>query len=111
MFEGFEKKVETVGIATAEKLNFTKLTDHIGETIQIYGFFISTKGKYGDQVSVVTSPESAVTLPKRYVDIFRALTVEEIIAITRGKVKLANIRPVSTKMGNSTEFDIVCEGE
>ena len=110
MFESFAKKTNTVGISTADKLNFSKLSEHVGESVKIYGFFISTKGKYGDQVSVVTSPETAITLPKRYVEAFRGLSEDEVIAITSGKVTLVNIRSCETKLGDSTEFDIVCEG-
>lgn len=105
MFESFERK-STIGIEIVEKLNFSKLAEHIGESVKIYGFFITTKSKYGDSVAVVTSPETAITLPKRYVDIFRNLSDEEIEAITSGKVTLANIREKETRQGMTTTFDI-----
>lgn len=108
MFESFKKK-NTIGIATADELKFSKLAEHVGESLKIYGYFINDGGKYGKSVAVVINPENAVNLPKRYVEIFESLTDAEIDAITAGKVTLANIRSVETKKGDTSEFDLVCE--
>ena len=108
MFESFKKR-NTIGIATADELKFSKLAEHVGESLKIYGYFINDGGKYGKSVAVVINPENAVNLPKRYVEIFEGLTDAEIDAITAGKVTLANIRSVETKKGDTTEFDLVCE--
>lgn len=106
MFESFAKKTSTVGIETIDNLKFTKLAEHVGEELKIYGYFFNSKGKYGESVTVITSPETAVNLPKRYVDDFKALTDEEIEAITSGRVTLVNIQSIETKSGDSTAFDI-----
>ena len=108
MFESFKKK-NTIGIATVDELKFSKLAEHVGESLKIYGYFINDGGKYGKSVAVIINPENAVNLPKRYVEIFENLTDEEIDAITAGKVILANIRTVETKKGDTAEFDLVVE--
>lgn len=109
MFESFKTK-STIAFALADTLSFTKLADHVGESITIYGFFFNEKGKYGTQVNVVTSPENAITLPNRFVEKFRGLSDEEITAITEGKVTLSNIREHETTKGMSTTFDIELNG-
>lgn len=109
MFESFKRK-NTIGIETVDDLKFSKLAEHVGESLKIYGYFINDSGKYGKSVACIINPENAVNLPKRYVDIFENLTDEEVDAITSGKVTLANIRSVETKKGNTTEFDLIYEG-
>lgn len=109
MFESFAKKTNTVGIETVEKLTFTKLAEHVGEDLKIWGFFFNASGKYGESVTVITSPETGVNLPKRYVALFKELTDEEIKAITSGRVTLVNIQTIETKSGDSTAFDIKVE--
>ena len=106
MFESFAKKTNTVGIETTDNLTFTKLAEHIGEELKIWGYFFNSSGKYGESVTVITSPETGVNLPKRYVQKFKELTDEEITAITSGRVTLVNIQSIETKSGDSTAFDI-----
>lgn len=110
MFEAFAKKANTVGIETVDNLKFTKLAEHIGEELKIWGFFFNSSGKYGESVTVITSPETGVNLPKRYVPLFKGLADEEIAEITSGHVTLVNIRPIETKSGDSTTFEIKVEG-
>lgn len=106
MFESFAKKANTVGIETVDNLTFTKLAEHVGEELKIWGYFFNSSGKYGESVTVITSPETGVNLPKRYVALFKGLGDEEIEAITSGRVTLVNIRPIETKSGDSTTFEI-----
>lgn len=109
MFESFEKKQETVGIETVEKLTFSKLAEHVGEEIPIYGYFFNTSGKYGESVTVITSPETAINLPKRYVEIFHNLSEEETAAIVAGRVSMVDIESLETKSGDTTTFRMKVE--
>lgn len=106
MFESFAKKTNTIGIETVDNLTFTKLAEHIGEELKIWGYFFNSSGKYGESVTVITSPETGVNLPKRYVALFKGLSDEEIEAITSGRLTLVNIHPIETKSGESTTFEV-----
>lgn len=91
------------GIETKD-MDFKPLKDFVGQSVQIFGYFFSTGGKYGKQVVAVTK-ECLINLPKRYTEEFEALTVEEIEAIKNGKLILKDIRTLDSKNGKTVVFD------
>lgn len=97
-------------IDTSE-FEFVKLKDFAqtvkpSEVTQLFGWVISNKGKYGASVAVVTE-DCFISLPKRYVDWFQALTGEERNAFIAGKCGITNIREQSTENGMTYVFDWV----
>lgn len=76
------------------------------EVTQLFGWLINNKGKYGASVAVVTE-DCFISLPKRYVDWFQALTGEERAAFIDGKCGITNIREQATENGTTYVFDWV----
>lgn len=94
-----------------DDFEFVKLKDFAqtvkpSEVTQLFGWIISNKGKYGSSVAVVTE-DCFISLPKRYVDWFQALTGEERNAFIDGKCGITNIHEQSTENGNTYVFDWV----
>ena len=76
------------------------------EVTQLFGWIISSAGKYGESVAVATE-DMFISLPMRYVDFFRGLTGEERAAFIDGKCGITNIREQSTPNGDTYVFDWV----
>lgn len=94
-----------------EGFDFVKLKD-FAQTVkpqdvtQLFGWIISNSGNYGASVAVATE-DCFISLPKRYVDWFQALTGEERNAFIAGKCGITNIREQKTQSGTTYVFDWV----
>lgn len=84
-------------------LPFMSLKDFIGRDIRVWGYFF-TNGKYGEQV-VVVGEGVLINLPKRYTEIFKGWSNEEVEAIKNGNMVLKNIRVIDTNNGTTVTFD------
>lgn len=94
-----------------EGFEFLKLNDYLeripeGEEkeIVIYGYVISTKGKYGDSIAVIAD-DCFVNIPSWNIPTFKGMSEEQIEALDQGKCKLINFREVSTNSGKTIAFD------
>ena len=95
------------GINTKE-LEYLKASDILfedGDPIVLKGFFIQS-GKYGESITVVTD-RRGINLPKRYVEMFKAFTPEEIEEIKAGKLGIAAIKDAETDNGKTVFIDFV----
>ena len=89
MFGELNKK-STVreGIDTSN-MEFKKLREFIGSSVNPVGFFI-TEGKFGEQAVVVTE-ECLINMPSYTTETFKNLTDEQIEAIKDGKMIITDI--------------------
>lgn len=89
------------GIDT-DSMDFAPLSDFIGKTIKVDGFFL-TKSKYGEQVVVVGNGYK-INMPKRATETFKSIRSNEFMlkAVLDGKLEIINITPVKAKNGNDT---------
>lgn len=110
---GLANKVNRSNSTVAEGIN-TKELDYIkasdilfegGDPIVLKGFFIQS-GKYGESITVVTD-RRGINLPKRYVEMFKSFTPEEIEEIKAGKLGIAAIKDVETDNGKTVFIDFV----
>ena len=95
------------GINTKE-LEYIKASDILfegGDPIVLKGFFIQS-GKYGESITVVTD-RRGINLPKRYVEMFKSFTPEEIEEIKEGKLGIAAIKDAETDNGKTVFIDFV----
>lgn len=105
---GKAKGIRMDGLNT-EDWTFKKIKDFVGETIPVKGYYI-TKGKYGDQCVVIGNgvlinmPDRAV---EEFTDIFADSKNQELLKA--GKISLKNIKPLETKSGDTTAYDIDAE--
>ena len=76
------------GIDTSN-MEFKKLREFIGSTVNPVGFFI-TDGKFGEQVVVVTE-DCLINMPSYAVDTFKNQSSEQIEAIKEGKMLITDI--------------------
>ena len=97
-------KIDTEGFEFVKLKDFAQ-TVKPKDVTQLFGW-ISNKGKYGASVAVVTE-DCFISLPKRYVDWFQALTGEERNAFIDGKCGITNIREQNTENGTTFVFDWV----
>lgn len=84
------------GINTKE-LTFKPLSDFVGKTIKVDGFFF-TVGKYGRQVVVVGNGYN-INMPKRAERTFDAIANNQYMlnAVLNGKLEIINIEKKETK--------------
>lgn len=99
------EKIDTANFEFVNLKDFA-VTVKPSEVTQLFGWITSNKGKYGTSVAVVTE-DCFISLPKRYVEWFQALTGEERQAFIAGKCGITNIRPQSTPNGDTYVFDWV----
>lgn len=85
-----------------ESMEFKPLSDFIGKTVKVDGFFF-TSGQYGKQV-VVVGNGAKINMPKRAVEVFETIAKTEAMlqAVLSGKLELINITTVKAKNGNNT---------
>ena len=76
------------GIDTSN-MEFKKLREFIGSSVNPVGFFI-TDGKFGEQAVVVTE-ECLINMPSYATDTFKNLSAEQIDAIKDGKMMITDI--------------------
>lgn len=93
------------GINTKE-LEFKPLSDFIGKTIKVDGFFF-TVGKYGRQVVVVGNGYN-INMPKRAVRTFDSIYNNDFMlqAVLKGKLELVDIEQKETKQGSTTLYTL-----
>ena len=89
------------GIDT-DSMDFAPLSDFIGKTIKVDGFFL-TKSKYGEQVVVVGNGYK-INMPKRATETFKSIRANKFMlkAVLDGNLEIINITPVKAKNGNDT---------
>ena len=89
------------GIDT-DSMDFAPLSDFIGKTIKVDGFFL-TKSKYGEQVVVVGNGYK-INMPKRATETFKSIRSNEFMlkAVLEGHLEIINITPVKAKSGKDT---------
>lgn len=106
MFEDYNVQKQTIreGIDT-NAMEFKPISDFVGQTIKVDGFFFTTKGKYGKQV-VVVGNGSLINMPKRAVEVFEKIANNEaqLQAVLGGHLMLTDITPITTKNGPSTAY-------
>ena len=77
--------------------------------VHLAGFFLKN-GEYGEQVTVIVDdPKQGViglNIPKRYAELFKDLTDDEIEAVKDGDLMIAKIEPgVKTPKGKTTMIE------
>ena len=106
MFEDYNVQKQTIreGLDT-NAMEFKPISDFVGQTIKVDGFFFTTKGKYGKQV-VVVGNGSLINMPKRAVEVFEKIANNEaqLQAVLGGHLMLTDITPITTKNGPSTAY-------
>ena len=106
IFEKLNKGKRTVreGINT-ENMEYCKLSNFIGQTIRVDGFWISDKGNYGKQ-AVVVGNGWLINMPKRATEQFEAILKNEemLNAVLDGHLALTDIRPIKTNTGDTTSY-------
>ena len=106
IFEKLNKGKRTVreGINT-DNMEYCKLSNFIGQTIRVDGFWVSDKGNYGKQV-VVVGNGWLINMPKRATEQFEAILKndEMLNAVLDGHLALTDIRPIKTNTGDTTSY-------
>lgn len=106
IFEKLNKGKRTVreGIDT-DNMEYCKLSNFIGQTIRVDGFWISDKGNYGKQV-VVVGNGWLINMPKRATEQFEAIIKNEdmLNAVLGGHLALTDIKPIKTNTGDTTSY-------
>lgn len=106
IFEKLNKGKRTVreGINT-DNMEYCKLSNFIGQTIRVDGFWISDKGNYGKQV-VVVGNGWLINMPKRATEQFESILKNEemLNAVLDGHLALTDIRPIKTNTGDTTSY-------
>lgn len=73
--------------------------------VTVAGFFVK-KGEYGDQVTLIVydgEDPVGVNIPKRYTDMFKEFTDDEVEDVLDGKLVITKIeKDVKTKKGKTT---------
>lgn len=82
-----------------------------GDPIVVVGFFIQS-GKYGESVTLVAlrglkdNPVPyGINIPKRYAEMFKNLTAEEIEEVKAGKLGIASIQMMETDNGTTVSIE------
>lgn len=95
------------GINTKELEYFKakELVDFPNFPIRLKGFFIQN-GKYGESVTVV-GHTIGINLPKRYVEMFKAFTPDEVEQIKDGQLGIANVQEFEGQNGRTVTIDFI----
>ncbi len=95
------------GINTKELEYFKakELVDFPNFPIRLKGFFIQS-GKYGESVTAV-GHTIGINLPKRYVDMFKAYTPEEIEQIKEGCLGIGKIEEFDSNNGKTVTIEFI----
>lgn len=77
--------------------------------VHLAGFFLKN-GDYGEQVTIIVDDPKqgviGVNIPKRYAELFKELTDEEIEAVKAGDLMITKIEPnVKTPKGKTTMIE------
>ena len=111
---GLANKVNSTGRQTVadgintKELEYFKAKELIGSDnfpIRLKGFFTQT-GKYGESVTVVAD-NFGINLPKRYVEMFKAFTDEEVKQLKEGCLAIAGIYEFDGNNGKTVSIDFI----
>ena len=89
MFGELNKKSTVKEGIDTSNMEFKKLREFIGSSVNPVGFFI-TDGKFGEQAVIVTE-DCLVNMPSYATETFKNLTDEQIEAIKDGKMIITDI--------------------
>ena len=89
MFGELNKKSTVKEGIDTSNMEFKKLREFIGSSVNPVGFFI-TDGKFGEQAVIVTK-DCLVNMPSYATETFKNLTDEQIEAIKDGKMIITDI--------------------
>ena len=89
MFGELNKKSTVKEGIDTSNMEFKKLREFIGSSVNPVGFFI-TEGKFGEQAVVVTE-ECLINMPSYTTETFKNLSSEQIEAIKDGKMIITDI--------------------
>lgn len=107
MFGELNKKARTVkeGIDSRD-YEFKKLSEFVGQTINVDGFFFTT-GKYGKAVVVVGNGYN-INMPSRAVDQFEVIYNDEqmVAGVLAGHLQITNIKSIEAKNGKTIAYDL-----
>lgn len=94
------------GIDT-KSMEFASISNFVGKTVKVDGFFFTKKGKYGEQV-VVVGNGYLINMPKRAVEQFKLIYNDDTMlnAVLDGKLCLTDIKPISTNNGDTTAYTL-----
>lgn len=107
MFNSFKSNGTVAEGIDTKSMEFKKLSDLVGKGKQkVYGFFFTTKGKYGKQ-AVLVCETFLVNMPKWTVEKFENLTEEEKEALKTGGWFIDNVAELNTANGKTYNFDFV----
>lgn len=86
-------------------LQFTKLSDYVGQALKVEGFFFNSKGMYGKQTTIVANG-SKVNMPKWATEKFEKIAESEemLKAMFEGHLLIDNICERKTNKGITTSF-------
>lgn len=73
--------------------------------VRLKGFFIQ-EGKFGESVTVV-SDKIGINLPKRYVDMFKDFTDEEVEQVKNGLLGISSIEEFDGKNGKTVTINFI----
>lgn len=111
---GLANKVNSTGRQTVaegintKELEYFKAKELIGSDkfpIRLKGFFTQA-GKYGESITVVAD-NFGINLPKRYVDMFKGFSDEEVEQLKAGCLAIAGISEFEGNNGKTVTIDFV----
>ena len=88
-----------------QDLQFTKLSDYVGQSLKVEGFFFNSKGMYGKQVTIIAKG-SKINMPKWATEKFEKIAENEAMlkAMFEGHLMVADICERKTNKGITTSF-------
>ena len=106
MFKELNSKVTIKAGIDLTKLPFVKLSECVGESLVLRGFFF-TVGDYGSQVVVVTD-DKKINMPRRSIEQFEKIrdNDEMLKSLLEGHCLLTNIEERKTKVGKTTIYTL-----
>lgn len=93
-----------------EGSDILQISGLIGKTLLLHGFIVTKDTGYGEGVLLAASFDGGcyfVSVPKRYVSVFKECDEEEVVAMKEGRAVVSNIRTYTCRNGKETTlFDI-----
>lgn len=76
-----------------ENKEIVKMLNIVGEHFRVWGFIITKPGTFGEGV-LLCADQYMVSLPKRYVEVFRSFTPEQVDQLKSGNTYVYDIKAV-----------------
>lgn len=95
--------INTKGLEYFKAKEMISLPDEF--PVRLKGFFIQ-EGKFGESVTVV-SDNIGINLPKRYVDMFKDFTDEEVEQVKNGLLGISSIEEFDGKNGKTVTINFI----